>query len=156
MMFIYHNLNDQAFQEYEDILKQSGLLTLAKTVTRMCQMYLGLTESITWCADVDDKLCEELMGYILDQGNFGHKRQDDKAAKVLTRYKTPIAFLKGMQRKGLYEWEAAKHHKWLRPLAWMYVGWNGCRQYFTRDGRKALLKNQRESKRRDALFKKLY
>lgn len=156
MMFVHRCLDDSAFKEYKAVLQKSGLLVLAKTVTRMCQIYLGLEESITWCADVPESLCADLMEFILDQGNFGHKRTDDKAAKVLSRYRTPLVFLKQMQQKGLTNWAAAKKHAVLRPFAWAYVGAQGLKYVLTPGGRAQLAANQAENRQRRAMFDQLY
>lgn len=156
MMFVHRCLDDEAFASYKEVLEKSGLLVLAKTVTRMCQLYLGLEETITWCCDVRDDLCADLMDFILDQGNFGHKRQDDKAAKVMTKYRTPLSFLKGMQQKGLYSWPAAKERRILRPFAWVYVGVQGMKYYLRPGGFKKLKADQAENNQRRALFDQLY
>lgn len=100
MMFVDKCVNTtERYKEFESVLIQSGLANLAIVVTRMCQIYLGLDEAISWCGDADDSLCEELMTYILDQGNFGTKRDDDKAVKVLTKYRNPISFFIALQKK---------------------------------------------------------
>ena len=52
MMFVDKHLDDVAWEsKFKSILSRSGLDTLAKTVTRMCQIHLGLRKEITWCAD---------------------------------------------------------------------------------------------------------
>ena len=156
MMFVNACLDDKSFREYGPVLEKSGLLLLAKIVARMCQLYLGLPETITWCKDVDDTICTELMDFIMDQGNFGHKRFDDKAAKVLTKYRDPLSFLKGMQHRGLYSWPAARKHLFLRPFAWIYVGIQGARAYFSPEGRKKLNEAYAENLQRRKLFNHLY
>ena len=157
MMFVNACLDDLTFQQYKSVLEQAGLLTLAKTVTKMCQLYLGLKEeSITWCSDVTPSLCAELMNYIFEQGNFGTKKTDDKAAKVLTRYRRPIAFLKGMQRKGLNEWPAAQKHPYLKPFAWLYVGILGAKSYLSPAGWETLKIARTVSSQRKKLFDQLF
>ena len=157
MMFVNAKLHtEEAFAEYRPVLEKVGLLTLAKSVTRMCQMYLGLDSSISWCADVDVDVCADLMDFILDQGNFGHKRTDDKAAKVMSRYRTPLAFLKGLQRKGLSEWGSVKKHPALRPFAWTYSLRVGSRRYLRKGGLQQLRKDRAENRRRQGMFDQLY
>ena len=129
---------------------------LAKTVTRMCQLYLGLEKSITWCSDVQEHLCTDLMDFILEQGNFGCKRQDDKAAKVLTKYRTPLAFLRGMQDRGLYSWPAVQRYPFLKHFAWIYVGVEGAKRYLTPGGMLQLKKDRFENHQRRVLFDQLY
>ena len=157
MMFVYNCLNsDEIYGEYSEILKNAGLDKLAITVTRMCQLYLGLDNGITWCKNVDPEICRKLMEYILDQGNFGIKREDDKTVKVLTRYRNPISFFIGLQRKGLTEWDAAKKHVFLKPFAWIYAFAEGINQYTRQGGLQKILLDLRENKRRRELFNKLY
>lgn len=144
MMFVHHYLDDAAFLDYQRILENAGLLILAKTVTRMCQLFLGLEESITWCRDAGDELCTELMDYILGQGNFGKKRQDDKTIKVLSNYRTPKSIYKGMQNRGLYSWEALKKYPFLRPFAWLYVGIHEGKKFLFSDSRERWLESRNE------------
>ena len=156
-MFVHAKLRTaEAFGSFRPVLEQAGLLTLAKSVARMCQLYLGLDETITWCADVDESVCADLMAFILEQGNFGHKRSDDKAAKVLSRYYTPLSFLRGMQNKGLDEWKAARKHRLLRPFAWLYVAMQGLKALLSPGERKKIAEGQAESRRRRELFDRLY
>ena len=156
MMFVNACLDDNSFQEYRPVLENAGLLTLAKTVARMCQLYLGLSETITWCFDVDDRICTDLMEFIMNQGNFGHKRLDDKAAKVLTKYRTARSFLKGMQNRGLHSWDAAKKYPILRPFAWLYTGIQGIKVLLKPEGRKKIREANIEKIQRRKLMDQLY
>lgn len=156
MMFVHCQLDDQAFVAYKPVLEQAGLLLMAKTVTRMCQIYLGLEETITWCEDVDKSLCADLMAFILEQGNFGHKRKDDKISKVLSKYHTPLSFLKGMQRRGLYSWDAVQKHRVLRPFAWLYVVVQGMKTFLSGSERNKLFEGLTASRNRRVLFDQLY
>ena len=157
MMFAYRYLpTEDKYLEYNEILKKAGLEKLALTVTRMCQLYLGLDDNITWCKGVNDEVAKELMEYILDQGNFGIKRKDDKTVKALTRYRNPLSFFIALQRKGVREWKAAEKHAFLRPFAWIYVCSQGTQNYVRRDGRSHLLADLNENKRRKELFDQLY
>ncbi len=158
MMFANSYLRDHnAFEEFHAVLEMAGLFRLAQVVTRMCQMYLGLMGEFCWCADADEATCTELMEYILDQGNFGFKRPDDKAAKVLTCYHNPIRFLKRMQQCGLYDWTAARKYPVLRPFACLYTGIVGLKHYvLDKNGRKRLKEGISQQSKRRALFKRLY
>lgn len=166
MMFVDHCLDDQRYIEFEPELKKCGLLNLAATVTKMCQMYLGLrADGISWCGEVDEKLCEELMDYILEQGDFGKKKLDDKAAKVLTGYSDIGMLLREIQRKGETEWEVTKKCPVLKPFSWIYelshLGRNGFQINDIFRGYKLARKRKRmfgmlytmEKKRRKAVLK---
>lgn len=156
MLFVNHYLDDETFLEYGKVLEEAGLAQLAKAVTKTCQIYLGLTDDITWCSDVEESLCEKLIGFIIDQGDFGNKRIDDKAAKVVTRYNTPAAFFRGMQRKGLKEWELAHKYRILRPLAWIYIGIQGIQRYISKGGVEQLIADRKDSLERRDMFAQLY
>lgn len=157
MMFVNANLHtDEAYEEFRPVLEKAGLLTIAKSVARMCQIYLGLNETITWCTDVEEDICEDLMNFILEQGNFGRKKKYDKAAKVMSRYKTPLSFFKGMQKKGLREWSLVRKHPILRPLAWVYSFRQGSSLYLRKGGAKQLREDRERSLRRQELFDRLY
>ena len=156
MMFVNRCLDDQAFRQFKPVLEQAGLLMLAKAVTRMCQLYLGLKEeNITWCADVDASLCAGLMDFIFEQGNFGNKRSDDRTAKAMTRYRSLSSLLEGMQRKGLREWQAAQKHPVLRPFAWLYVGIQSLKMLLSPSGRKEFRQARTESSWRNEVFDQL-
>ena len=156
MMFVHCCLDDRAFSEYKSVLERAGLLVIAKTVARMCQLYLGLDESITWCMDVNESLCTDLMEFILNQGNFGNKRTDDKVTKVLSRYHTPLSFLKGMQKRGIYSWDLAKKYRILRPMAWLYAAVQGVKTLYAPSERKRIAERKAEIRKRRALFSQLY
>ena len=157
MMFVNARLHtEKDFSEFCPILEKSGLLTLAQSVTRMCQIYLGLDASIKWCDNIGEDICTDLMDYILDQGNFGHKKNDDKAVKVMSRYRTPLAFLRGMQLKGLREWKSVNKHPALRPFAWIYAVQEGSRRYFHKGGIQQIRNDCTENKNRLKMFDKLY
>ena len=116
MMYIYINQN---LNEIIPTLRITGMEKLAKTVTVMCQKYLGLPKMIE---DSNDYPTDELMEYIVNQGNFGQKdiRKDEKIAKIMYRVHNPLIFFSGLQKGGLNRWQAAQKHKILRPFAWCY------------------------------------
>ena len=158
MVFVDHHLRDDSqFREFRSVLEKAGLLSLAKAVTKASQMYLGLAGDFPWCADTDENTCTELIEFILDQGNFGVKRTDDKTTKVLTRYHNPVLFLKGMQNRGLYEWDAVQKHPALKPFAWLHTGVVAMKQYcLSKEGRQRLSAGLSKNKQRRDLFDRLY
>lgn len=116
---------------FAPIIHRLGLETLAITVTRMCQLYLGLRLDITWCASAEEALCHRLMGYLMEQGNFGRKANTEdsyKSVKVMKAAKNIPAFFKRLQYFGLKGWPAITKHPQLKPLltpfAWF---WQLCR-----------------------------
>jgi len=74
-MFVGFCLDDEMwYSSFQEKAQLTGLESLAITVTRMCQIYLGLTTDITWCKDADEEVCGNLMQYVMDCGNFGRSR----------------------------------------------------------------------------------
>ena len=98
-----------------------GLKTLAITVTKMCQIYLGLTKELEFMQEADVVLCNELMEYIMEQGNFGRKRGNQGNTAIQTLGINNIFSLwKILQEKGLQNWTATQTYPFLRPFAWIY------------------------------------
>ncbi len=122
MTFVENNVDDQFWNdEFENYLEQFKLKDTAKVFARMGQIYLGMSEQITWCKDADDTLCQQWMEQIMEQGNFGSKQTEaDQGASVLYKNKNVFAMVKSLQGLGLEHWEASRKHKALRPLAWAY------------------------------------
>ena len=123
MLYVQQALDDDAwFGEFQAVAQTVHLEKLAVTVTRMCQMYLGLREDISWCRFADRKLCQRLMEHIIGQGNFGNKldRRSHGAVKVLNALRSDGNFFRLLQRHGCYNWKALQKHPWLRPFAWLY------------------------------------
>ncbi len=122
MMFVDQELTDGVWEtEFQPYLAKHGMETLAITVTAMAQKYLGLSRSIHWANSADEATCDELMGYILEKGNFGKKcGEEGHIASVFLVSPNPVRLFKRLQKGGLLQWKAAKKHKFLRPFAWLY------------------------------------
>ena len=124
MLYADRFLDDAWWQEvFRPMAQELGLDILATAVTRMCQIYLGLREDITWCRDASPDLCRMLMNHILDLGNFGNKKEkgQTKGLTVLNAACNDIPFFfRWLQKRGCETWPAYQKHPWLRPLAWTY------------------------------------
>ena len=158
MMFVNYVLDDQRMREYMPDLQVCGLDQLAITVTKMCQKYLGLrTDNITWCNEADEKLCDELMNFIMEQGNFGIKALDEKTAKVLSGYDSPKIMFRKLQEIGKTEWGLLKKYPRLSPVAFLYGGIFAVRMLFEQKGGwKKIIENLRLGRRRKKMFSRLY
>ena len=121
MMYVYRNLDDAYwYGEFQAVAKKKGMETLAIVATRMCQMYLGLPESITWCKDADESVCARLMDLTLKSGNFSHSHGDGRnVEKVGVKMKQEGTF-SYLQRAGENNWNAYQKHHWLKPFCWLY------------------------------------
>ena len=123
MLYVDKVLDDTLWHaEFAPLLRELGLETLALTVTRMCQMYLGLRTDITWCANADEMLCQYLMEYILNQGNFGRKLQrgENRAVAVIGATRNLRSLFRILQYEGCKHWKAVSRFPILKPFAWMY------------------------------------
>ena len=121
MMYVNSVLNDEywksTFEQHALIL---GLRKLAISVTRMCQLYLGLSDKIKWCASADEQLCNRLMENIIQSGNFGSNH--DKGTiieKTFTIFKKKGLF-NYLQEAGEYNWKVYHRCHFLKPFAWIY------------------------------------
>lgn len=122
-MFVRSCLDDETwYSSFQEKAQLTGLETLAITVTRMCQIYLGLTTAITWCKDADEQVCNDLMQYVMECGNFGRSREilQSGATSKLPSLKHPIQLFKYIQFHGETNWKVLKKHSWLKPFAWLY------------------------------------
>lgn len=123
MLFADRHLENPVWeQNFLSTVRQLGLQALAVSVTRMCQIYLGLRQDITWCHGADDTLCCDLMSHTLQQGNFGRKlpRGYNRTVNLLSTAKKGPALLRSLQRRGCINWPLLKKLPWLRPFAWLY------------------------------------
>lgn len=123
MLFVDRELDDAVWQqEFIDSARYLGLEKLAVTVTRMCQIYFGLRQDITWCQNADEALCQELMEHTLHQGNFGRSAPNklNTAVSIISATKNVPRLFKELQRIGMQNWRAAQKHRFLRPFAWLY------------------------------------
>ena len=113
--YLHKNRN---WEELLPVIRQNGQEKFARTVTAMCQKYLGLEKIVE---ETEDLPCDELMEYIMEKGNFGRKSgQVGKIESAFLDIANPIRFFKRLQNGGLARWKLAKKNKLLRPFAWLY------------------------------------
>ncbi len=121
MMYVNRELSDQFWEvEFSSIVESKGLAKLAKVTTRMCQIYLGLPDTITWCSDADENLCNKLMENIFISGNFGKKHGSGNAVESIRTKMKKQGFFRWLQIAGEHNWKAYKKHHWLKPFCWIY------------------------------------
>ena len=121
MMYVSLELSDEVWiGEFEQIVRNKKLRKFAITVTRMCQMYLGLPKTITWCKDADEELCKRLMANVVASGNFGRKKSSGNSIETVSSNIRRIGLFRYLQIAGEHNWKAYKKHHWLKPFAWLY------------------------------------
>ena len=123
MMYVDHRLDDSFWEkEFEKKADSLGLKTLALTVTKMCQLYLGLSDKITWCAQAEEALCHELMELTLQRGNFGRKlsRDELRSQNTLLAFRGIKQFFSRLQWRGCKNWKLLEKWPALKPFAWIY------------------------------------
>lgn len=142
-------------QEFSALADRVGMVPLAKTVTRMCQLYLGLRPDITWCRDADEQRCAELMEYVLNCGNFGRNREleQSESASTMPTLAHPVQLFRFVQNHGERYWKALQKHPWLKPFAWIYQSCRYVKTAVTRKiGFRKLKSIYGEGQKRNDLF----
>ena len=130
MMYVYRNLDDDYWNsEFKAILEEKGLVKFVVTLTRMCQIYMGLPDTITWCAEADADLAKRLMENIFISGNFGKKNKAGyKVERVKVGFKHEGMF-HALQRVGENTWDAYQKHHWLKPFCWIYQSFRFAKKF---------------------------
>ena len=119
MMYV-HKLSPNGWAELIPLLQANGVEKLARTVTVLCQRYLGLPTIVEDDASLP---VNELLSYIMEKGDFGRKAGLEGSMASFAMSSTEKGgFFKRLQTGGMIRWKAAKKHKILRPFAWIYQG----------------------------------
>lgn len=122
-MFVKSFLSDEVWDNsFSSLVNNLGLEKLAKILTRLCQIYLGLDIQINWCTSADCRLCENLMNYILESGNFGNKnkRQEKAIQKAFFDIRHPVLFFQQLQKHGNAHIKQDQITSWPSAFAWCY------------------------------------
>lgn len=121
MMYVYKNLDDDFWNnEFKAVAEECGLTTLAITATRMCQLYLGLPENISWCKNADISTCELFMEIVLSSGNFGCKNKAGKNIETVSVSIRKRGLFHWLQYAGEINWKAYQKCHCLKPFCWIY------------------------------------
>lgn len=124
MLYAHTCLTDAFWEEaFRPAAQALGLDVFAQVLTKMCQRYLGLPASMHWCQAADDSYCDQLMKFVLEQGNFGKKEMEevgDRVTRLFDAHNGISEWLHLLQLSGLNHWQAVKRHAFLKPFAWVY------------------------------------
>ncbi|MBR4711023.1 MAG: nucleotidyltransferase family protein [Clostridia bacterium] len=153
MMFVDRCLPDSEWPAFEAMARVTGHVELSVVVTRMCELYLGLSRH-SWCSHVDTGLCADLMEYILSCGNFGRKiEQESLTSQFLLSSPTMKAKIITLKQRGVISWKAAQKYPILRPVAWVYQGGRYLVKGLTRKNAFSKIRAEyASSKKRNRLF----
>lgn len=149
---------DDAFwtNEFQPLVQEFGYEKFAKVLTRTGQLYFGLkTEDRSWCGDVDQQDCEQLLAFVLDSGNFGRKQgKKSSAITVFSRVKGIKATFQSLQKDGCYNFSGAiQKFPFLKPFAWLLrLGRLAVLTVRRRLNIPAIIASYKESRRRLALL----
>lgn len=123
MMYVKCCVNDEIWTELGPMIKSCGNMELARIITKMCELYLGLPGEYPWCEDASEEKCEVLMNFVMMKGNMGKKksRSSNRTISALNAVNNGIiGRLKYEQVTGMVHWKSTRYHKVLRPFAWIY------------------------------------
>lgn len=154
MMYCDKVLDDDFWQaQFAPAAEALGVTTLAVTVTAMCQRYLGLKNTISWCHDADPALCDALMESVLASGNFGRKRGRGNNVETVTVAMKSRGVFRYLQLAGEHNWKLYHRHPQLKPLCWLYQIFRYARQGLHRKTR--LADDAKRGRARYELLKRL-
>ncbi len=153
MMYVKSQLNDDFWhKQFREMAETVGLSDLAKIVTKMCQMYLGLNADITWCQDADEKLADKLMLFVINNGNLGYKATIDKKhayamMRNISSIRKVVSFL---TKEGMRHMQEAGYRP-NKTLAWAYQLGHIFKRFMDCTDRKKLWRDMQKAKN-DAYF----
>ena len=158
MLFVHAHLDDVMWTEcFAQLACEPGLETLATTITKMCKLWFGLPDEITWCDSADEETARQLMELVFDYGNFGKKRlHEGNPVENISVDVSRYGLFRYLQTMGESTWKAYHKHHFLKPFAWLYQIFR-----FAKSGIVALFSGKKEqvgtaqAKERYSLYKKL-
>lgn len=119
-MMYMSRISAEEWEILQPLLTDNGVEKLARTVTILCQRYLGLPQIIE---DDPSLPVDELFSYVLEKGNFGRKAGvEGSIASFSMSFTEKSGTFKRLQAGGLMRWKAARKYSILRPFAWIYQG----------------------------------
>ena len=122
MMYVHAHLDDKMWTEcFAALAREPGLETLATTITKMCKLWFGLLDEITWCDNADEQTAMQLMELVFDYGNFGKKRlHEGNPVENISTDVSRYGLFRYLQMTGESTWKAYQKHRFLKPFAWLY------------------------------------
>lgn len=119
MMFVA-NHDNMEWDSFNRESEKAGLFNCQCIITKMCTIYFGLpiVKEIEWCNTGNDLVCDRLLDYLFQCGNFGNKNRGF-AGKLIMRNKLRY-FIDRLQRGGINRRDIFNKYCWLKPFAWIF------------------------------------
>lgn len=156
MVFADKCLDNDHWLEFKGLSDRIGLTQLAITTTRMCQIYFGLSNSITWCLNTDSASCEEMLEFLFEGGSFGCKLdKNEEAVTTISRELRSEGLFKTLQKTGMLRWRLVNKFHWLAPFASIYGMFFYIKRGFDVGGIPNAIRGYKQGKRFDKLLKKI-
>lgn len=157
MMYVYNSLDDDFWRDsFQIVVHDKGMEELAIVLTRVCQLYLGLSDDITWCKSANPQTCRLFIDCILSSGNFGRKNGLGKKVELVSLSVRSKGFFHWLQKAGEHNWKAYHKYNWLKPFCWIYQTFRYSKQTIkSRRKHGDLFNDISRSKKRIKLLKEL-
>ncbi len=122
-IFANRTLTDENYtKHFLPLIESIGLVPFCEIVTKMCKMYLGLPDTLTWCDNADTETADELMQFVLQNGNFGIKEfyHEKRPVKGLFFAIKRNGFFKTLQEIGVETFPICQRNRFFLSFAWLF------------------------------------
>ena len=122
LMYADKYLTDDFWKmEMKPIAERYRVSELAAAMSRCGQLYFGLLEGRLWCTYIDEAFCEDIIAYMIKQGDFGKKAgYNDAQVKVIAESEGIGGLFSRINRSAEFSLPIIKKHPVLRPIGWIY------------------------------------
>lgn len=127
VMFVDREMPNGLPEDFEKVLRESGLYRFAQVMTRAAQVFLGMPEEkAPWARDCEDSVSQAVLEDLFRAGNMGRKDTEYFKGRHLGAEKNdgkkvwaPVRIFRNLQARGVQYWAAAEKYPVLRCVAWM-------------------------------------
>lgn len=126
-MYFQSELNKTKWNDsFVPVVEKVGFEKLAINVTRMCNKFLGLPETVDFGNRSNEDVSDILLDMLFENGNFGVKTRGTSQMKNGGVVSFGIynikknGFFSYFQDMGLRKWSLCRKYPILRPFAWIY------------------------------------
>ena len=122
LMYADKYLTDEFWNtEMKPIAEKFKVDELAAAMSRCGQLYFGLLQGRSWCDYIEDIFCENIITYMIKQGDFGKKaRFSDAQVKVIAESEGLGELFRRINRSAEHSMPIIKKCPILRPIGWIY------------------------------------